>query len=113
MRTVYELAKQKGHTKIEVIASNMYDEESADGLAAYQSSLNDLNMNSKPMINVLTMLAEENEANAKGIVTMIKTRIISRVSQSFELRVRQGQVGKFVLRAEDLRGALQNFGAQT
>ena len=23
------------------------------------------------------------------------------------------QVGKFVLRAEDLRGALQNFGAQT
>ena len=91
MRRVYKLAKQKetqkGHPEIEVMASNVYDdEEGADGLAAYQSSLNDLNMNSKPMINVLTMLAEENEANAKGIVTMIKTRIISKVSQSFQLR---------------------------
>ena len=62
--------------------ANAYVEEN-DGLAAYQSSLNDLNMNSKPMINVLTMLAEENEANAKGIVRMIKTRIISKVRQNY------------------------------
>ena len=45
-------------------------------LTEYQSSLNDLDFNSKPMINVLTMLAEENESFAEGIVKIIRDRIL-------------------------------------
>ena len=45
-------------------------------LADYKSSLNDLDCNSKPMINVLTMLAEENQSFARGIVKIIKERIL-------------------------------------
>ena len=41
----------------------------------YKSSLNDLTFNSKPMINVLTMLAEENEMHADGIARVIRDRI--------------------------------------
>lgn len=37
----------------------------------YKSSLNDLNFNSKPLINMLTMLAEENKRNAAAIVKTI------------------------------------------
>eukprot|EP00794_Sanderia_malayensis_P007116 gene7116-7920_t len=44
-------------------------------LEDYRSSLNDLVFNSKPMINVLTMLAEENETYADGIVRTIRDRI--------------------------------------
>ena len=45
-------------------------------LTDYKSSLNDLDCNSKPMINVLTMLAEENQPFADGIVKIIKERIL-------------------------------------
>ena len=44
-------------------------------LKDYKSSLSDLTFNSKPMINVLTMLAEENEVHADGIVRVIRNRI--------------------------------------
>eukprot|EP00795_Rhopilema_esculentum_P000007 gene7-9604_t len=50
------------------------DEESV--LLEYKSSLSDLDFNSKPMINMLTMLAEENVSHASGIVSIIKRRII-------------------------------------
>ena len=45
-------------------------------LAEYRSSLNDLDFNSKPMINMLTMLAEEHENLADGVVKIIKDRIL-------------------------------------
>ncbi|XP_069130811.1 pre-mRNA cleavage complex 2 protein Pcf11-like [Argopecten irradians] len=41
----------------------------------YQSSLVDLTCNSKPLINMLTMLAEENEQYASHIVEVIETHI--------------------------------------
>lgn len=39
----------------------------------YASTLQDLTFNSKPLINVLTMLADENAAHAKDIVDVIET----------------------------------------
>lgn len=53
------------------------EEESQGILEDYKSSLNDLVFNSKPLINVLTMLAEENEAHADGIVKVIRDRVKS------------------------------------
>ncbi|CAG9762223.1 unnamed protein product [Ceutorhynchus assimilis] len=41
----------------------------------YMSSLADLTFNSKPLINVLTMLAEENLSNAKTIVEAIEEQL--------------------------------------
>lgn len=41
----------------------------------YRSSLVDLTCNSKPLINMLTMLAEENEQYATHIVQVIETHI--------------------------------------
>ncbi|ENN78835.1 hypothetical protein YQE_01178, partial [Dendroctonus ponderosae] len=41
----------------------------------YTSSLADLTFNSKPLINVLTMLAEENLPNAKTIVEAIEEHL--------------------------------------
>ena len=49
-------------------------------LADYKSSLDDLDCNSKPLINVLTMLAEENQHFANGIVDIIKERILEVLS---------------------------------
>lgn len=43
--------------------------------AEYESSLGDLTVNSKPLINVLTMLAEENIAIAPLIVKAIENHI--------------------------------------
>nr|CAH7729204.1 unnamed protein product [Callosobruchus chinensis] len=43
--------------------------------AEYASSLADLTFNSRPLINVLTMLAEENSSNAKVIVEAIETHL--------------------------------------
>lgn len=43
--------------------------------AEYASSLADLKFNSKPLINVLTMLAEENAPNAGVIVEAIETHL--------------------------------------
>lgn len=43
--------------------------------AEYTSSLQDLTCNSKPLINVLTMLAEENIQNAPVIVDAIETHL--------------------------------------
>ncbi|XP_060530658.1 uncharacterized protein LOC132704583 [Cylas formicarius] len=43
--------------------------------AEYTSSLADLTFNSKPLINVLTMLAEENLPNARVIVEAIETHL--------------------------------------
>ncbi|XP_061164591.1 pre-mRNA cleavage complex 2 protein Pcf11-like [Saccostrea echinata] len=41
----------------------------------YHSSLEDLNANSKPLINMLTMLAEDNEQYAPEIVKVIETHL--------------------------------------
>ena len=41
----------------------------------YASSLEDLTFNSKPLINMLTMLAEENRQLAAEIVKLIEKRI--------------------------------------
>lgn len=41
----------------------------------YVSSLADLTVNSKPLINMLTMLAEENSAHAAAIVEAIERHI--------------------------------------
>lgn len=43
--------------------------------AEYASSLADLKFNSKPLINVLTMLADENSPNAEVIVEAIETHL--------------------------------------
>ena len=40
----------------------------------YESSLEDLTFNSKPLINVLTMLAEENSQYASSITKLIAKR---------------------------------------
>lgn len=42
---------------------------------AYFSSLVELNTNSKPLINMLTMLADENNAHGQIIVDTIQQRI--------------------------------------
>lgn len=41
----------------------------------YLSSLTDLNVNSKPLISMLTMLAEENIAYASAIVNAIEQHL--------------------------------------
>lgn len=41
----------------------------------YLSSLMDLNVNSKPLINMLTMLAEENIDNAQVIVKAVEKHL--------------------------------------
>ena len=41
----------------------------------YQTSLNDLTFNSKPHINMLTILAEENKKYAETIVQLIEAQI--------------------------------------
>ena len=41
----------------------------------YASSLEDLTFNSKPLINVLTMLADENSQHAADIIKLIEKRI--------------------------------------
>lgn len=50
----------------------------------YRSSLSELNFNSKPHINMLTMLAEENAAHAAVIVQTIVDHINS-VSTEFDI----------------------------
>ncbi|XP_060941395.1 pre-mRNA cleavage complex 2 protein Pcf11 isoform X2 [Limanda limanda] len=47
----------------------------ADACREYQSSLEDLTFNSKPHINMLTILAEENRTFAKDIVAIIEAQI--------------------------------------
>lgn len=46
-----------------------------DACQEYASSLEDLTFNSKPLINVLTMLAEENRQHAAEIIKLIEKRI--------------------------------------
>lgn len=41
----------------------------------YMSSLVDLNVNSKPLINMLTILAEENIEHGQAIVNAVETHI--------------------------------------
>lgn len=50
--------------------------EEDDVCEEYASSLEDLTFNSKPLINVLTMLAEENSKFASKIVKLIDKRIL-------------------------------------
>ncbi|VEN50304.1 unnamed protein product [Callosobruchus maculatus] len=54
--------------------------------AEYASSLADLTFNSRPLINVLTMLAEENSSNAKVIVEAIETHL-QKVSTDVKLPI--------------------------
>jgi len=44
-------------------------------LSEYEASLADLTFNSKPHINMLTVLAEENVSFASDIVKIIETRL--------------------------------------
>lgn len=46
-----------------------------DTCEEYKESLEDLTFNSKPLINVLTMLAEENSQHASSITKLIATRV--------------------------------------
>lgn len=48
---------------------------SAEVCEEYRSSLEDLTFNSKPLINVLTMLAEENIKYAPEIVQVIENHL--------------------------------------
>lgn len=54
-----------------------------DACREYQSSLEDLTFNSKPHINMLTILAEENLNFAKDIVAIIEAQI-SKVFMNIE-----------------------------
>ena len=56
------------------------DSDEAAVIEDYESSLEDLTFNSKPLINVLTMLAEENSQHANVIVKLVERRI-SKVCQ--------------------------------
>ena len=47
-----------------------------DAVREYQSSLKDLTFNSKPLINMLTMLAEESIAHAPEIVKLIEAKLL-------------------------------------
>uniref|UniRef100_H2Z7V7 CID domain-containing protein n=1 Tax=Ciona savignyi TaxID=51511 RepID=H2Z7V7_CIOSA len=46
-----------------------------DSIEEYQSSLEDLTFNSKPHINMLTILADENKSNAENIVKLIEAQL--------------------------------------
>jgi hypothetical protein len=50
-------------------------EEEKEFKSAYDESLKELLINSKPQITVLTMLAEENRQHSQGIVDSITNRI--------------------------------------
>lgn len=51
------------------------DDGRTDACREYQSSLEDLTFNSKPHINMLTILAEENLQFFKDIVSLIEAQI--------------------------------------
>lgn len=60
-----------------LLSSNMEDNTAReDACREYQSSLEDLTFNSKPHINMLTILAEENLNFAKDIVAIIEAQIL-------------------------------------
>lgn len=65
--------------------SSKMDDKAAreDACREYQSSLEDLTFNSKPHINMLTILAEENLNFAKDIVAIIEAQI-SKVFMNIE-----------------------------
>lgn len=56
----------------EVYALEKMEEEV---IQEYRSSLEELTANSKPLINMLTMLAEDNEQYAPEIVKVIETHL--------------------------------------
>lgn len=47
----------------------------SDDVESFRSSLDDLKMNSKPQISMLTMLAEDHEQYASEIVRVIEEQI--------------------------------------
>ena len=55
---------------------------SEDVAESYRSPLEELKMNSKPQISMLTMLAEDHEQNAPEIVRVIQEQIL-KVYMSF------------------------------
>uniref|UniRef100_T1GPX4 CID domain-containing protein n=1 Tax=Megaselia scalaris TaxID=36166 RepID=T1GPX4_MEGSC len=55
----------------------------------YLSSLQDLNLNSKPLINMLTILADDNINHADVIVGVIKEHIIKK-KDSKHLNIKKG-----------------------
>lgn len=53
----------------------MADQKVTEELASYCEALKDLNQNSKPHINMLTMLAEENFHHGREVAQAIKDHI--------------------------------------
>lgn len=54
---------------------NQNDKKEKEIADSYLSSLVDLNVNSKPLINMLTMVAEENIGHGQIIVNAVEQRI--------------------------------------
>ncbi|XP_035480322.2 pre-mRNA cleavage complex 2 protein Pcf11 [Scophthalmus maximus] len=64
-----------GHAAVTEAAAAALSSKMEDACREYQSSLEDLTFNSKPHINMLTILAEENLNFAKDIVAIIEAQI--------------------------------------
>ena len=52
------------------------EREAKDVLKSYESSLEDLTFNSKPIINMLTMTADKYKAQAPEIAELIESRVL-------------------------------------
>lgn len=54
---------------------SIWEKMEEEVIQEYRSSLEELTANSKPLINMLTMLAEDNEQYAPEIVKVIETHL--------------------------------------
>lgn len=72
-----------------IMNTNMSTSSPEELKAEYTSSLGDLKYNSKPLINVLTMLAEENKVNAAVIVEAIETHLTNVSIYFFIIKIMQ------------------------
>lgn len=56
--------------------TKMASTKSKEIVEEYSSSLSDLTINSKPLINMLTMLAEDNVDHASAIVKAVENHLL-------------------------------------
>lgn len=73
-RRSFEKFVQRGKNAVRAEMENV-DRNDHEIAESYLSSLVDLTNNSKPLINMLTMLAEENIAHGQTIINAIEQRI--------------------------------------